>query len=95
MVLQVVDPTYVLSYFTDNVAISATESLGSHVVSHFDELSVTVTWDGGFEVPVVRGMPYVTAYFTNLTPILKFGHAVLDVTGTVLLISLSPIIYKV
>ena len=95
MVLQVVDPTYVLSYFTDNVAISATESLGSHVVSHFDELSVTVKWDGGFEVPVVRGMPYVTAYFTNLTPILKFGHAVLDVTGTVLLISLSPIIYKV
>ena len=64
-------------------------------MSHFDELSVTVKWDGGLEVPVVRGMPYVTAYFTNLTPILKFGHAVLDVTGTVLLISLSPIIYKV
>ena len=83
---QVVQPTYVLSYFTDNVAISASESLGDHEVTSYDDLSVTVKWDSGYEVPVVRGMPYVTVFYTNLTPVLKFGHAVLSVTGCTKLI---------
>ena len=36
----------------------------------------------GYEVPLVRGMPYVTVLFTSLTPVLKFAHAVLSVTGS-------------
>ena len=71
-----------MSYFIDNVAISASESLGDHVVTSYDDLSVTVKWDAGYEIPVVRGMPYVTVFYTNLTPVLKFGHAVLSLTGS-------------
>ena len=39
-------------------------------------------YTAGYEVPLVRGMPYVTVFFTGLTPILKFAHTVLSVTGS-------------
>ena len=39
-------------------------------------------YTAGYEVPLVRGMPYVTVFFTSLKPILKFAHAVLSVTGS-------------
>ena len=41
-----------------------------------------VRYTAGYEVPLVRGMPYVTVFFTDLTPVLKFAHAVLSVTGS-------------
>ena len=82
MFLQVVQPNYVLAGYLDNVVMSASEGLGSHQVTTYDELSVTVRWSAGFEAPLVRGMPYATIFYENLTPVIKFGHAVLSVTGS-------------
>ena len=79
---QVVQPNYVLSGYLDNIVLSASEGLGSHHVRDYDELSVTVRWSAGLEAPVVRGMPYATVLYENLTPAIKFGHAVLSVTGS-------------
>ena len=62
--------------------LSASEGLGSHQVTEYDDLSVTVRWSAGFEAPLVRGMPYATIFYENLTPVIKFGHAVLSVTGS-------------
>ena len=61
--------------------MTAKESLGGHVVNNYDDLSVTVTWDNGYKAPIVRGMPYATIIYTDLTPVLKFGHTILGVTG--------------
>ena len=80
--MQVVQPNYVLSGYLDNIILSASEGLGSHQVRDYDELSVTVEWSAGLEAPVVRGMPYATVLYENLTPAIKFGHAVLSVTGS-------------
>ena len=66
--------------------MSANENLGGHQVSKYDELSVTATWmpgGGKFETPVVRGMPYTTVFYENLTPVLTFGGAVLSPSGQV------------
>ena len=62
--------------------MSAQEDLGGHVVTNFDDLSVTVTWANGFEAPIVRGMPYATIMYDGLTPVLKFGHAILGNEGS-------------
>ena len=50
----------------------------------FYQLSIMCVgrYTAGYEVPLVRGMPYVTVFFTSLTPVLKFAHAVLSVTGS-------------
>ena len=61
--------------------MTATESLGGHVVNNYDDLSVTVTWDNGYKAPIVRGMPYATIIYTGLTPVLKFGHTIVDASG--------------
>jgi endo-1,3(4)-beta-glucanase len=51
--------------FVDNLVMSSTGDLGSHSVSAYDELSVTVAWSGGMTAPMVRGMPYATAQYTG------------------------------
>ena len=48
----------------------------------YDDLSITMTWNNGAEAPIVRGMPYATVIYTNLTPIMRFGHAILSATQT-------------
>ena len=64
--------------------MAAQENIGNHQVTKYDELSVTVTWMGGrFETPIVRGMPYATVMYDNLTPSLRFGGAVLSPSGQV------------
>ena len=80
--------------FTDNVVMAAKEHIGTHQVTKYDELSVTVTWSAGrFEAPIVRGMPYATVFYDNLTPSLRFGGAVLSpsqqVSGTKILVTLN------
>jgi len=77
---------YVAVTFHDNVIMSAKENIGNHQVTKYDELSVTVTWmpSGGiFKAPVVRGMPYATVFYENLTPSIRFGGAVLSPSGPV------------
>ena len=40
----VVQPNYILAAAEDNLVLGATEQLGGHEVTGYDELSVTVTW---------------------------------------------------
>ena len=35
-----------------------------------------------FEAPIVRGMPYATIFYDGLTPVMKFGHAILSNSGS-------------
>ena len=56
--------------FVDNLIMSATENVGTHSVNSYDELSVTVGWNG-MEAPIVRGMPYATMKYRGKTPSLR------------------------
>ena len=77
-----VQPTYIYEAFLDNVIMSATVQLGSHQVIHYDDLSVTMSWEKGLEAPIVRGMPYATGFYTGLTPVLKFAYNILSFDGS-------------
>ena len=57
--------------FVDNLIMSASEGLGGHAVTSYDELSVTVAWSG-LEAAIVRGMPYATMKYTAATPSLRY-----------------------
>lgn len=64
--------------FTDTIAFGASEDLNSHTVASFDALSVHVEWaakEGGgkLSAPLVRGMPYVSADYDQLSPLLAFN----------------------
>ena len=56
--------------FVDNLIMSATENVGAHSVNSYDELSVTVGWNG-MEAPIVRGMPYATVKYNGKTPSIR------------------------
>ena len=58
------------SAFTDNLIMSTMEGPGSHALVSYDELSVTVGWDK-MAAPIVRGMPYVTTFYSQATPSLR------------------------
>ena len=76
-----VQPNYVLSGFLDNLVMAAQEGLGGHEATKYDDLSVTMSWQSGAEAPIVRGMQYATMFYTGLTPLIKFGHAILSFDG--------------
>jgi len=73
---RVTEPNYVYLAYVDNLVMSAQEDLGDRTVTKYDDLSVTMTWQNGIQAPIVRGMPYATVFYNNLTPKLTFGHAV-------------------
>ena len=77
------EQNYVAMAFNDNLGMSSVEGQRSHTVTSYDELSVTVTWSNGLSAPIVRGMPYVTMFYDNKTPSLKFGGAILSPSGQV------------
>ena len=77
-----VTPSFVLNGFLDNLIMTSQEGLGSHVATKYDDLSVTMTWNNGAEAPIVRGMPYATLFYNDLTPIMRFGHAILFASHT-------------
>ena len=62
--------------------MSAQEDLGGHEVTKYDDLSVTISWANGFDAPIARGMPYATIVYNGLTPVMKFGHAILSFDGS-------------
>jgi len=66
--------------------MGAVETLGTHQVTAYDDLSVTVTWtasQGSLGAPLVYGMPYVSTLFDGLTPHLQAasGVAIATVNG--------------
>jgi len=78
---RVTEPNYVYLAYVDNLVMSAQEDLGDRTVTKYDDLSVTMTWQNGIQAPIVRGMPYATVFYNNLTPKLTFGHAVVAVVN--------------
>ena len=59
--------------------------LSSRQVVAFDQLSVTMRWTNEYqsymEVPLVRGMAYVTIFYNNMVPTISTIHAILNVNG--------------
>lgn len=80
---RVVNPNFIYQAFVPNLTISSSNSAnGKHVVTYFDDLSVTLEFPGGLTVPLVRGCPYVTFIFDDYSTFqLSTIHAVLQVTS--------------
>ncbi|GLJ15532.1 hypothetical protein SUGI_0255090 [Cryptomeria japonica] len=75
-----VNTAFIFQAFVANFIISCGPS-GSHKLTHFDDLSVTLELPGPLMVPLVRGSPYITCIVKGGH--LKFStiHAVLDVSS--------------
>ncbi|KAH7431171.1 hypothetical protein KP509_08G034200 [Ceratopteris richardii] len=79
---RVVDANFIYQAFVPDLTIRS-NSLdgGKHVVSSFDDLSVTVEFPGGMVVPLVRGCPYITLIFDEAASLqLSTIHAVIEVS---------------
>lgn len=81
---RVVEPNFIYQAFVPNLTISSSNlANGKHVVTYFDDLSVTLAFPGGMTMPLVRGCPYVTFIFDDATAV-QFStiHAVLHVASS-------------
>ncbi|KAL1529838.1 hypothetical protein AB1Y20_000769 [Prymnesium parvum] len=71
--------SFVLVDFADSVSFGSEESLSGHQIESYDPLAVNLQWSGNsggtLSTPLVRGMPYVTAQYDQLTPLLSFNIA--------------------
>jgi hypothetical protein len=86
-----VDVTQVATFFAPGFGFSAVEPLDKHQVVDFDSLSVKVQFAihnkkrtseddddaPNMLLPLVRGMPYATAVYSDLTPFLYTNNAIL------------------
>lgn len=75
-----VQPGFIFQVFVANLIISCAPK-GSHVVSHFDDLSVTLDLPGPLTVPLVRGSPYITCIVNGGDLQFSTIHAVLNVSS--------------
>ncbi|GLJ15533.1 hypothetical protein SUGI_0255110 [Cryptomeria japonica] len=77
---RVVNTSLIFQVFLANIIISCAPS-GSHKITHYDDLSVTLDLPGPLMVPLVRGSPYITCIVKGGQ--LKFStiHAVLNVSS--------------
>lgn len=75
-----VQPAFIFQVFVANLIISCAPK-GSHVVSHFDDLSVTLDLPGPLRVPLVRGSPYITCIVNGGDLQFSTIHAVLNVSS--------------
>ena len=96
-------PTYVALPFEDTLALGAKELTKSatHTIDEHDGLSVTVGWSadaggaaGGtgprMTTPLVRGMPYVTALYKQMTPSVTFATSPIQTVNGKKLEGASP-----
>ncbi|KAJ7569304.1 hypothetical protein O6H91_01G071400 [Diphasiastrum complanatum] len=74
-----VQPGFIFQVFVPDLTISSEGGgSGSHVVTRYDDLSVTLELQQGkIKVPLVRGSPYFTVVFRGGTPVFSTIHAVL------------------
>lgn len=70
-------PAFIFTPFTPDLTFRILESCDHHVVSRYDDLSVTVDFAGKFAVPLVQGSPYITICVDEGTPVFSTIHAVL------------------
>ena len=82
---KVVTDTYIFTSFIDNLIFGSSNGLGNRQVVAFDQLSVTMRWtnvdQSYMEVPLVRGMAFVTIFYNNMVPTISTIHAILNVNG--------------
>uniref|UniRef100_A0A0D6QTA6 glucan endo-1,3-beta-D-glucosidase n=1 Tax=Araucaria cunninghamii TaxID=56994 RepID=A0A0D6QTA6_ARACU len=78
---RVVHPAFIFQAFVANLIISCAQS-GTHTISRFDDLSVTLSLPGPMEVPLVRGSPYITCIIKGGQLRLSTIHAVLGVEAS-------------
>lgn len=78
---QVIGPTYQFQSFNGDWSIGSKEPASACVVSQVHDLSVTLDF-GTFSIPLVRGVPYISAvYAQSTTPLLSTIHAILSFTA--------------
>jgi len=82
---RVVRDEFVMAAFVPNVRLSSVEAV-EHSIDSYDSLSVTVQWkdtdsSGTMKAPIVRGSPFVTMQYNELTPIFSTIHAILSING--------------
>eukprot|EP00897_Mesotaenium_endlicherianum_P001891 jgi/Mesen1/172/ME1133777C07670 len=58
----------IVQAFVASVIFTVLEGLGSHHVTAYDDLSVTVGWGSTLTLPLVRGSPYITFIVRGGTP---------------------------
>lgn len=80
--------TSITTQFLQNISLEATDTFASQKITAIDntyKMSVTEKWtvDAShyMEAFVVKGMPYATMKYTDVTPIIKTQHAILSVNG--------------
>lgn len=79
-----VDATVARVPFFQDLSLGAQDPLGTRQVIDHGPLSATVQWiDGGrtLTVPIVRGMPYVTAQYVDHTPVVRLNNPIQSVNG--------------
>eukprot|EP00249_Psilotum_nudum_P024014 c29059_g1_i2 orf=464-2509(+) len=78
-----VQPAFIFQAFVPNLTIRSEVhgiGTGGHVVTHYDDLTVSLQLSGYMTVPLARGSPYVTCLFNDwCTPTLSTIHAVMDI----------------
>jgi endo-1,3(4)-beta-glucanase len=68
---------FIFTPFTPDLTFRVLENCGHHVVSHYDDLSVTLLFSHRFGVPLVQGSPYITICVDDGTPAFSTVHAIL------------------
>jgi endo-1,3(4)-beta-glucanase len=77
-------PNLVYTFRQDDLRLGAVETLQPPTVTAHDAASVTMTWTaptGAMTTPLVRGMPYVTAIYDGLRPVVSTEHTIVAVNG--------------
>ncbi|NUQ76940.1 MAG: hypothetical protein HUU21_25685 [Polyangiaceae bacterium] len=78
-----VKANFILSVFNHDISFETVEALKDRTAVDYDLLSVTMRWQGvsagSMTAPIVRGMPYATMVYDNLTPRIESAHAITSV----------------
>lgn len=74
---------YIITPFIGNLVLTMSES-ASMTINSYDELSVNLKWTrnggvGTMASPIVRGSPYITMEYNQMTPLFRSSHAILSV----------------
>jgi endo-1,3(4)-beta-glucanase len=80
---RVVTDKAIVSGIEHDLSFRSTELPASRALVDHDLFSVTMQWSAGasktLTAPLVRGMPYATEIYTDLTPFIGSSHAILSV----------------
>lgn len=80
---RVVSDKAIVSGIEHELSFRSTELAASRKLIDHDLFSATMQWSAGagktLTAPLVRGMPYATAIYTDLTPFIGSSHAILSV----------------